>query len=176
MVTKCISRGQSVHMHSWIYMWKNTVSHLPALLVRLVASVYKDGGSASWNWVAGIFQPPALTTWMFSQAECPQLDYFYFLFLDCVAHLSPGQSSSQTVWLLVSRSYLQSATDQIIGQRGMLSSFEGNKKKERTVKSDRNSVYGAPERSCLLELVMEVCVTCKATSCWAYSGIFQMVF
>lgn len=81
-------------------------------------------------------------------------------------------------------------TDQIIGQHGMLSSVnptadvtppnplsvEGNKKKERTVKSDRNSVYGAPERSCLLELLMEVHVTCKATSCWTYSGICQMVF
>lgn len=52
---------------------------------------------------------------------------------------------------------------------------EGNKEKERTVKSGRNSVYGAPEHSCLLELAMEVRVTGEAANCWIYSGISQMV-
>lgn len=49
---------------------------------------------------------------------------------------------------------------------------EGKKEKERTVKSGRNSVYRAPEHSCLL--AMEVHVTDKAWSCWSYSGICQM--
>lgn len=51
---------------------------------------------------------------------------------------------------------------------------KGNKEKERTVKSSRNSVYGAPEHSWLLELAMEVHVKGKAAGCWTFSGICQM--
>lgn len=51
-------------------------------------------------------------------------------------------------------------------------SVEGNKEKERTVKSGRNSVYGAPEHSCL---AMEVGVTGEAAIRLSYSGICQMV-
>lgn len=108
--------------------------------------------------------------------------------MDCVAQLTPALNRLlESIWLLVSLIYLQSGTDQITGHLRMLSSsiplgygtvlthilLKGNKEKERTVKSSRNSVYGAPEHSWLLELAMEVHV--KAASCWTYSGICQMV-
>lgn len=43
--------------------------------VRLLTPGFKDGGSVSVNCEVGVFQPPALTTWMFSQAACSQLEY-----------------------------------------------------------------------------------------------------
>lgn len=152
-------------------MFKNIrASHSPVVPVKLLTAVFQDGGSVSVTEVVGVFQPPALTIWMFSLAVYPQLEYFFSFWIVKV---------TETIWLEVNPLYLHCGTNQITEFLGMLSSLspicygtppnphfvEGNKEKERTVKSGRNSVYGAPEHSCLLELVMEVHVTGKAASC-----------
>lgn len=113
------------------------------------------------------------------------------LFLDHVAHLPPGLNRLLEQFRYWSITYICKVfgTVEMNGRVGTLSSsnpigqgtplnphfVEGNKEKERTVKSGRNPVYGAPEHSCFLELAVEVRVSGKAAIYRAYSGICQMV-
>lgn len=96
-----------------IYMFKNIrPSHSPAVSVKLLKPVFQDRGSFSVNGVVGVFQPPALTIWIFSLAVCQHLEYFISFQIVKV---------TGTIWLQVNLLYLYCGTNQIIGFLGMLS-------------------------------------------------------
>lgn len=83
-------------------------SHTPVAPVRLLMPVFKDGGWVSVNGVVGVFQPPALTIWMFSWALCPQLEYVFSFFRPCSSLASWIEQVTGTISLLVNHLYLQS--------------------------------------------------------------------
>lgn len=156
------SKSEFIHQTSFFYsyiMITDTSLHpISCLILKMVVSQCRRHG---------IFHPPALTL-CFSDL-CPQLENMFSL-LDCLASSPSGLSRS--LEQAPSHSNISAVAQlKVLNKSGCFPGLNpadwgpppnphivnGNKEKERTVKSGRNSVYGAPQPSCPLELPMKSC-------------------